>query len=112
MGALSDYMFKIWGVRTRSIENPVTRTAKAGKTLILRNNPDRMMFVVVNYDTVLMRLAPSIEVAATWGIPLDPSGGFTVLTADEDGELVGYEWYVYSAAGKADVIYVLETEAA
>ena len=112
MGALSDYALKRWGVRTRSIENPVTRTALAGKTLVLKNNPDRMMFVIVNYDTVLMRVAPSINVAAEWGIPLDPSGGFAVVTADDDGELVGYEWYVYSAAGKADVIYILETEAA
>ncbi len=112
MGALSDYMLKRWGVRTRSIENPVTRTAKAGKTLILKNNPDRMMAVIVNYDTVLMRVAPSINVSATYGLPLDPSGGFAVLTADEDGELVGYEWYIYSEAGNPDVIYVLETEAA
>ena len=112
MGALSDYMQKKWGVRSRSIENPVTRTAAAGKTLILKNNPDRMMFVVINYDTALMRVAPSIDVAANWGIPLDPSGGFAAITADEDGELVGYEWYVYSAAGATNAVYVLETEAA
>lgn len=110
MGALSDYMVKRWGVRTRSVENPVTPTMGAGKTLFLRNNPDRMMFVVVNYDTVLMRIAPSIAVAADYGLPLDPAGGFAVITADDDGELVGYEWYAYSAAG--GTIYALETEAA
>jgi len=110
MGALSDYMLKRWGVRTHSIENPVTATALAGKTLILKNNPDRLMVVIVNYDSVLMRVAPSIDVAADYGLPLDPEGGFVVLTADDDGELVGYEWYIYSAAG--GTIYVLETEAA
>ena len=110
MGALSDYMLKRWGVRTRSVENPVTVTALAGKTLILRNNPDRLMAAIVNHNTVLMRVAPSIDVDADYGLPLDPSGGFVVLTADDDGELVGYEWYVYSAAG--GTIYVPETEAA
>lgn len=110
MGVLADYIQKKWGVKTRSVENPVTGTAGAGVTKILNNNPDRFAAVIVNYDTVLMRLAPSRSVSATYGIPLDPSGGFAVLKADDDGEVVGYEWFVYSAAG--GTIYVLETEAA
>ena len=110
MGALADYVRKRWGVGSRSIENPVTDTAGAGTTLILRENPDRLEAIIVNYDDVLMRVAPSALVGATHGIPLDPSGGFTVITADDDGEMVGYEWYIYSAAG--GTIYVLETEAA
>ena len=110
MGALVDYVLKRWGVRTRSIENPVTASPGAGVTRILRSNPDRFEAVIVNYDTVLMRVAPSSNVSATFGIPLDPSGGFTVITADDDGELVGEEWFIYSAAG--GTIYVLETEAA
>ena len=110
MGALSDYMLGKWGVRTRSIENPITATAGEGVTKILSNNPDRFEAVIVNYDTALMRVAPSPLVSPTRGTPLDPEGGFTILTADEDGEVVGYDWYVYSAAGGD--IYVLETEAA
>lgn len=109
MGALTDYIQKRWGVKSRSIENPVTATAGAGVTRILNNNPDRFEAVIVNYDTVLMRIAPSRNVSATLGIPLDPSGGFAVLKAEDDGELVGYEWFIYSAAG--GTIYVLETEA-
>lgn len=110
MGALSDYMLKIWGVRTRSIENPVTDAAGAGVTKILNNNPDRFEVVIVNHDAVLMRVAPSPDVSEEYGIPLDPEGGAAVITADDDGELVGYEWFIYSAAG--GTIYVLETEAA
>lgn len=112
MGALADYMEKRWGAETHSTENPVTRTALAGVTQILLNNPDRFEAIVVNYDGAIMRLAPSRDVAEEWGIPLDADGGFAVLTADEDGEAVGYEWFVWSSLGKADVIYVLETEAA
>lgn len=110
MGVLADYVKKRWGVASRSVENPVTPTAGAGITKILNNNPDRFEAVIINYDTVLMRIAPSRNASATFGIPLDPSGGFVVLAADDDGELVGYEWYVYSAAG--GTLYVLETEAA
>ena len=109
MGALATYIEKKWGVKTRSIANPVTDTANAGVTRILRNNPDRFEAVIVNYDAVLMRVAPSKDVSATFGVPLDPAGGFTVISADDDGELVGQEWFMYSAAG--GTIYVLETEA-
>jgi len=109
MGALSNYVAKRWGVKTRSVENPETDTAVAGVTLILRNNPDRFEFIVVNYDAVLMRVAPSRDVSATFGIPLDAEGGFAVITADDDGEAVGQEWFVYSAAG--GLFYVLETKA-
>ena len=111
MGALADYVEKRWGVPSHSVENPVTKDAAAGVTQILRNNPDRFEAIVVNYDAVLMRLAPSRGVSATRGIPLDPAGGFAVITSDDDGESVGYEWFVWSAAGGTDNIYVLETEA-
>lgn len=110
MGALAEYVDKRWGVKSHSIENPVTATAGAGVTKILNNNPDRFEALIVNYDGVLMRIAPSIAVSATYGIPLDPDGGFAVLTAADDGELVGYEWFVYSQPGGP--LYVLETEAA
>ncbi|MBA7575758.1 hypothetical protein ES708_17594 [subsurface metagenome] len=111
MGALAEYVEKRWGVPSRSIENPVIKDAAAGVTLILLNNPDRFEAIVVNYDTKLMRLAPTRDVSATHGIPLDPAGGFAVINADDDGESVGYEWFVWSELGGTDNIYVLETEA-
>lgn len=111
MGALTEYVQKRWGVPSHTVENPVTVDAAAGVTQILLNNPNRFEAIVVNYDTKLMRLAPSRDVAAKVGIPLDPGGGFAVITADDDGEAVGYEWFVWSEAGGTDNIYVLETEA-
>lgn len=111
MGALAEYVKERWGVPSRSVENPVTADAAAGVTQILKNNPDRFEAIVVNYDTKLMRLAPSRNVSATFGIPLDPAGGFAVITADDDGESVGYEWFVWTETGGTDNIYVLETEA-
>lgn len=109
MGALARYCERIFGVPTRIRQNPVTGTAGAGVTSILSNNPDRFEAIIINYDTVLMRVAPSNKVSATYGIPIDPAGGFVILTAEVDGEMVGYEWFIYSAAG--GIIYVLETMA-
>lgn len=107
MGALRDYVDKRWGVLTQTRENPVTDIVAAGVTRILSNNPNRFEAVIVNYDAVLMRVAPSRKVSATYGIPLDPAGGFVVLTADDEGDFLGWDWFVYSAAG--GIVYVLET---
>ncbi len=109
MGALADYVKKKWGFAVHSRENPVTAVVGAGVTRILNNNADRLGAIIVNYDAVLMRVAPSRSVSATYGLPLDPSGGFIALEAEADGEMVGYEWFVYSDAG--GTIYILETEA-
>lgn len=110
MGALSDYMRKRWGVRTYSVKNPLTGTVIAGITQILLNNPDRFMVLIVNLDDEDIYLAQDSVPTTTNGIRLDANGGNVVLTADEDGELVGYDWWIYSAGGGK--IYVLETEAA
>ena len=110
MGALSDYVQKKWGVRTRSVKNPLTGTVGAGITQVLRNNPDRFMVLVINLDDEVNYLAQDPTPAADNGIRLDASGGFIVLTADDDGELVGYDFWIHSVGGGP--IYVLETEAA
>ena len=110
MGALATYVEKRWGVKTRTIEHPELTPVAAGVTRVLTNNPDRFEAIIVNHDTVKMRLSPGPDTSDTIGIPLDASGGFVILTADDDGESVGYEWFIWSAAGGE--IYVLETEAA
>jgi len=110
MGALATYVEKRWGVKTRTIEHPELTPVAAGVTRILQNNPDRFEAVIVNYDDAVMRVSPSTAPSATVGVPLDASGGFAVLTADDDGEMVGYEWFIWSADGGE--IYILETEAA
>ena len=110
MGALSDYVQKRWGVRTRSVKNPLTGTVAAGITQVLRNNPDRFMVTIINLDDEDIWLAQDPTPADDNGILLDATGGFMVLTADADGELVGYDWWIYSVGGGP--IYILETEAA
>lgn len=107
MGKLADYIEKKWGCSTATKENPVTDTAGAGVTRILGNDPDRFEAVVVNYSDAVIRVAPSRDVSVNRGIPLDASGGFVVLTADDEGEALGWEWFVYSAGG--GTIWVLET---
>ena len=114
MGALSDYVGRRFGVKTRAVVNPlvITGVIPAGITQILRNNPDRLMLLIMNLDTAKMMAAPHANPATNIGVWLDANGGHIALDADTDGELVGQEWWVWSAAGAAvPNIYIIETEA-
>ena len=105
--ALHRYVEKKFGMATRSyaISDPVSCL-----TQILKNNPDRLTFTVVNLGATSMYVAWDRDVLATHGIYIAPNGGSFAMTADEDGELVGYELFGISITSAND-IYTIVTEA-
>ena len=108
--AVPEYILKRWGRPTRLIENPVTDTVNTTPTLVLKNNPDRFQWLIINLSSNDVYLGFSSEVSSTRGIRLGPGGGFATMNADEDGEAVCREvWAVASADGSK--IYVFVTEA-
>lgn len=109
MGALSRYSKKRFGVNTRPVPHEVSALATAVTTLA-KNNPDRLMLVVVNVDDTDLYIGCWPDVTATKGIFLAKSGGSVSLVADEDGEMVGYEWFTYNSAAAAKNVFVLEME--
>lgn len=108
--ALSRYVEKKFGVATRSypITDPVECELEV--TQILKNNPDRLAVLLVNLGTTAMYVAWDQEVGADHGVYVAPGGGSFALTADEDGELVGYELYGIAITSAND-IFTMVTEA-
>jgi len=112
MGALSDYVQKKFGVSTRAIQDPVTVLCTfAASVTLLQNNPDRLGFIVVNLGATAMYVAWDPTVSATHGIYIAPNGGSFSMTADEDGELAGWELYGIAITSDND-IFIVEMEAA
>ena len=112
MGALSEYVKRKFGVATRAIQDPVTVLCPfAASATILRNNPDRLGFIVVNLGATAMYVAWDSTVSATHGIYISPNGGTFSMLADEDGELVGWELYGTAITSDND-IFTVEVEAA
>jgi len=108
--AVRRYMEKKWGVRTRLVQNPVRDTVGTSPVLILRGNPDRFHWLVINLSANEVYLGFDEDVSSTRCILLGASGGFASMSADEDGEVVTWEvWAVAAAAGSE--IYVVVTEA-
>lgn len=100
---------KRFGFPTRALENPVVSSVGTSAIEILRNNPDRVFWLVVNLSANTVYVALSEDVSATKGIRLDANGGFASFSAEEDGEAVAYAVHAI-ATGAASNIYVLEIE--
>lgn len=102
---------KRFGFPTRPVENPVVASVGTTVDEVLLNNPDRVFWIIVNLSANIIYVALKEDVSATKGIRLDANGGFTSMSADEDGEAVAYAVYAL-ASGAASAIYVLEIEKA
>ena len=97
MGALSDFVRERFGVDVRF--NPVALATVAGTTAtqIWRANADRLELTFINLGATTIYIFVDPSVSSSKGIYLAGGGGAVVLTAGEDGELVGYPWYAVSS---------------
>jgi len=111
MGALAEYVKKKYGVHTRSFPDPETVSCLTTVTEILRDNPDRLSFTIINLGGTSMFVAWDRGVGSTHGILVAANGGTFSLNADDDGELVGYAIFGISVTSAND-IYTMVTEAA
>ena len=108
MGALADFVLRKFGVSTRAIQDPVTVLCPfAASATLLRNNPDRLGFILVNLGVTAMYVAWDSTVSATHGIFIAPNGGSFGMGADEDGELVGWELHGRSVTSDNDIFIVV-----
>jgi len=107
--SVTEYVEKELGFKTRAIENPVTDRVLTTATLVLRNNPDRFAWLIVNLSPNTIYVGFTPEVSANRGIYLAANGGFITMHAREDGEAVTYAIYAIAPAGISR-IYVVEYE--
>ena len=108
MGA-REVSIKRFGFPTRAVENPVVEVVGTDVAEVLKNNPDRVFWLVINLSGNVVYVALSEDVSTTKGIRLDANGGWTSMSADEDGEAVAYTVYGVATAA-ASAIYVLAIE--
>lgn len=74
----------------------------------LRQNPTRVAFLFVNLSPNVMYLTPIGTPSAAKGCYVGPNGGSLGLLAEEDGEVVAWEWRGIAGAA-ASQYFVLET---
>ena len=107
--ALSRFIEKKFGVKTRGIPRDLTVTTFPAVVQVLKNNPDRLGYVVINLGGFPVYMSFDTIPTATHGILLINNGGFVSMSADEDGEIVGYETHATAIGGNSE-IYIVEME--
>jgi len=95
------------GVITREVENPETASVGAVSVPILRENANRVFFVVINLSINVVNIRPGQAATAAIGIPLGSAGGLVSFNIKDDKTLPTKEWWGFAAAG-ASTIYVVE----
>lgn len=107
MGVLHDILIDKFKTETRSVINPVVAAFGAAAVVFLRNNPDRLGFVIFNLSVNPEYISPLQTVGAGAGIPMLIQGDGVAFIWDEDFEMVSQEWWGIAPAG-ASAIYVME----
>ena len=105
--ALSRFAEDKFGMKTRSVTDPVTPTVATSVTQVLKNNPDRLAWTLINLTAYSIYVAFDREVSTSRGILVPAAGGSLTLTAEEDGELVGYEVFAISKTASSTIFTVI-----
>lgn len=104
----ADLLFAREGVRTTRRVNRVAASVGIAAAQVFRQDPNRIGFRFVNLSLNAMYLGSWSDVSSTKGIYVGPNGGSALALWDEDGEEVGYEWFVI-ADGAASAYLAVET---
>jgi len=107
--SVAEYVEKELGFKTRAIENPVRDTVDTTPRIVLRLNPDRFQWLIVNLGTADIYIGFTSKVSSKRGIIIAADGGYASMHAREDGEAVTYEVWAVAKTG-TQAIYVIEYE--
>ncbi|MDD5360452.1 MAG: hypothetical protein PHI02_09325 [Sulfurovaceae bacterium] len=97
----------LYGVKSFYHLSDPAFTAGVAVSLCVKNNPNRLSFVVVNLSGNALYISPRNDVSAAQGIYVAPNGGSVQIIWDRDFELVSQAWYMI-AAGAASSVFILE----
>lgn len=100
MGALAILTREHFKIPVTPFINREIGTVDTTAVRLLRGDPDRLGFFVVNLSANNLFIGPFPNVSSARGILVSPNGGVVGFLWDEDFTLVGMEWSaVGSAAG-------------
>lgn len=107
---LRDLLASRFGVATTYRVNREGATAGTSGSVVLRSDPNRFGFTIINLGTAAVFVSPSRELSTTTGIRLAPSGGSLTLVWSDDLDLVSVEWWCISGSA-GQTVYTLEVVA-
>jgi len=100
-----------WGVTLANRANEMLSVVPAALVTILRGDPNRTAFLLVNQGGFIVFAAPAgigLDPRSGQGVRVDPNGGSLALLWEEDGEMVSWEWLA-TASGGNTAVSIIET---
>jgi len=88
--------------------NRETQSVGGGFTLVLRQDPARIAFTIVNVSTSDVGISPAGQPVSQKSFILAANGGVLTAQWDEDGEIVSQEWRGFAIVPPATLM-ILET---
>jgi hypothetical protein len=103
-----DYVRARLGVPTETRASAAGAVMGVAAARILPQDPARIVFTLINLSANEIFITPVGVPAALYGIRLGPNGGTVTVSADEDGEVVAWEWLGIATAINSNYL-ALET---
>ncbi len=102
-----DLLVALRGVTYTPRSNPVV-VAGLTDTIVLKNNPARIAWLIVNFGPIDCFLLPLTAPVSGSGVRLAANGGAVSAEWTEDGELVAYEWHSVCVINTITTLTVIE----
>lgn len=103
---VADLLRERRGVRTSPFVNRALSSVGLTAAQLVRQDPNRPSFLLVNLSVNEMYAGPFQDVSATKGIRLTPTGGNLSVWWEEDGMVVTREWWVVSVGAASSLLIV------
>tara|TARA_Y100000310_G_scaffold25179_1_gene24122 strand:+ start:513 stop:887 length:375 start_codon:yes stop_codon:yes gene_type:complete len=112
-GILSQLIQERFGVTTRTDINPETSSIGTTVTELLKQDPQRLGFTIINTSSNVLYVLPDRGVSSSNGIRLGAAGGSVSVTYATDFDVTGYAWYGVGSASSTTltvIAYVAQTQ--
>lgn len=104
---LQDVIERQFGVKTSIRVNPLVAQVETTKTQLLKPNPNRLAWTLINLGSTVMYVGFTQDVATTKGVLVSATGGVFGLLFSEDFTLCAFPvWAI--ADTSADACYLVE----
>ncbi len=101
--SLHELIDNIFGVRTRSEENPENTGMTTTSQRILKNDSARLAFIINNLGQQTVVIRNQAGPTSSVGYSIGPNGGSMSMQFDEDFNKVGHEWFGVTPSGTSDI---------
>ena len=112
MTTLADLLMERFKVKTRPRVDPLgVSPIGVNPVVLLRNNPNRLAYIIMNLSANLVYIGLTNQVNATVGtevgLGLEPNRGFVSMVWDEDFDMVAWAWWGIAAAAPS-ILTIIE----